>query len=76
MSTLTQVEMSPCEYIYIRVVAETFLAVPAEITEFYLYALEFHFHLVLSFWMSPADTHGQEAAAGKINVLHACLLLF
>ena len=42
MSTLTHVEMSPCEYIYIRVVAETFSAVPAEINKFYLYALELH----------------------------------
>lgn len=40
-----QVEMSPCEYIYIMIVAETFLAAPAEITKFYLffYALESHF---------------------------------
>lgn len=48
MSTLAQVEMSPGEYIYISVVAKTFLLfLPAEMTKLYLYALELHFSLAL-----------------------------
>lgn len=69
MSILTQVETSPCEYIYIGIVAETFCLSLLKLLSSTFMPLNY-ISSGLSFWIKPADTHGKETAAGKISVLH------